>query len=326
MIDKPAVLLVNLGTPDAPEEEAVRRYLKEFLSDRRVVSLPPIIWQPILRLFVLRSRPAKSAEAYAQIWSEAGSPLLAITREQAHALAERLGTEAHVDYAMRYGKPSLLDRLTALRDAGVTQLLVAPLYPQYCTATTATVEDEVHRILKRLGWKPELRWLAPYYEAPAYIDALAQSITASLAALPFVPERLIASFHGMPERTRRKGDPYYDHCLRTADLLAERLGQPVMVSFQSRFGAEKWLQPYTDAVLGELADEGIRKVAIVAPGFSADCLETLEELALRGRDQFLAAGGSDFAYLPCLNASPPGMDMMEQLIRDTLTGNSSIHT
>ncbi len=315
---KPAILLVNLGTPDGPDEESVRRYLKEFLSDRRIVSLPPIIWQPILRLFVLRSRPARSAAAYAKVWTGSGSPLLANTEVQTTELARRLGDDFRVDYAMRYGNPSLGDRLRGLRDDGVRDLLIAPLYPQYCTATTVTVEEEVARVLQQIGWSPKLSWLPPYYDAPDHIEALAATIGTALAELPFVPERLIASFHGMPERTRKQGDPYYDQCLHTAALLEQRLGRPVEPSFQSRFGAEKWLQPYTGELLQRLPGEGVRKVAVMAPGFSVDCLETLEELAIRGREQFLGAGGSDFAYLPCLNASEPGMDMLETLVRTAL--------
>lgn len=316
---KTGVLLVNLGTPDAPTEKAVRAYLKEFLSDRRVVSIPPIIWQPILRLFVLRSRPAKSAHAYQQVWTEDGSPLMAVTKAQTSALAARLGGAIRTDYAMRYGNPSIAARLGAMRDAGIERLLVAPLYPQYCTATTATVEDEVARVLGVMGWQPELIWLPPYYEDPAYIDALAASVETSLKALPFAPECLLASFHGMPERTRRKGDPYHDQCQRTAALLSEKLGLPLTITFQSRFGSEKWLQPYTDVMLAQLGRSGTRSVAMLAPGFSADCLETLEELAIRGKEQFVEAGGEQFAYLPCLNADEPGMDMLEVLVRRALT-------
>ena len=314
------VIVTNLGTPDAPETGAVRTYLKQFLSDRRVVELPPIIWQPILRAIILNTRPRKSAEAYREVWTDKGSPLASITIDQAEALQQRLGDAAVVRYAMRYGKPAIGDVLEEMMAAGCDRILIAPLYPQYCGATTATANDAAFARMAEMRWQPAVRTLPPYYDDPAHIAALADSVRASLSALDFPPERILASFHGMPERTLHLGDPYHCQCRKTARLLSEALGRPVDVSFQSRFGRAKWLDPATDEELERFAREGVRSIAVVAPGFSADCLETLEELAMQGREQFVEAGGSDFAYLPCLNASEPGMAMLEHLVRRELSG------
>lgn len=313
------VLLVNLGTPDAPDAPSVRRYLAEFLSDRRVVEIPPLLWQPILRGVILTTRPKKSAHAYSQVWTEEGSPLAAITRRQAAALQAALGKGVRVEHAMRYGKPVIAATLDALFAAGCRRILIAPLYPQYCAATTATVTDAVNAHLATLRWQPSLRFLPPYADDDHYIDALKASLEAGLAALDFVPDVLLASFHGMPERTLHLGDPYHCQCRKTARLLSEALGRPVEVAFQSRFGRAKWLEPATDAVLARLGDEG-KSVAIFAPGFAADCLETLEELAIRGKEQYAAAGGTHFAYIPCLNDGAPGLAMLEALIRRELAG------
>ena len=315
---KVGVLLVNLGTPDAPTPGAVKRYLGEFLSDRRVVELPAILWQPSLRGIILNTRPKKSAHAYSLVWTEEGSPLAAITRAQAEALD--LGPGVTVDWAMRYGNPAISDRLAAMKAAGCDRILIAPLYPQYCGATTATANDAAFAALAGMRWQPAIRTLPPYHDDPAYIEALKASVEASLAALDFVPDAIVASFHGMPQRTLELGDPYHCHCRKTARLLSEALGKPLVVAFQSRFGRAKWLEPATDVTLTRLASEGVKKVALVAPGFSADCLETLEELAIRGREQFIAAGGSDFAYLPCLNAGVPGMEMLRNIIGRELAG------
>lgn len=313
------VLLVNLGTPDAPDAPSVRRYLAEFLSDRRVVEIPPILWQPILRGIILTTRPKKSAHAYAQVWTDEGSPLAAITRRQAAAMQAALGPDILVEYAMRYGNPAIAATLDTMLAAGCRRILVAPLYPQYCAATTATVTDAVTAHLADLRWQPALRFLPPYADAAAYIDALKASVETGLAALDFSPDVLLASFHGMPERTLHLGDPYHCQCRHTARLLSEALGRPVEVAFQSRFGRAKWLEPATDAMLTRLGREG-KSVAIFAPGFAADCLETLEELAIRGKEQFAAAGGEKFAYLPCLNDSAPGRTMLEALLRRELAG------
>ncbi|MBA17194.1 MAG: ferrochelatase [Sphingomonas sp.] len=314
------VLLTNLGTPDAPDAPSVRRYLGEFLSDRRVVEIPPLVWQPILRGIILRTRPKKSAHAYAQVWSEAGSPLAAITRGQAEALKGAFGDQVIVDYAMRYGKPAIADRLAALKAQGCERILLAPLYPQYCAATTATANDAAFAALAEIRWQPAIRTLPPYHDDPAYIDALRQSVSDALAALDFAPDAILASFHGMPERTLHLGDPYHCHCRKTARLLGEALGRELTVTFQSRFGRAKWLEPATDTVLAALPGQGVRKIAIVAPGFSADCLETLEELAIRGRETFVAAGGTDFAYLPCLNDGDVGIAMLQKILRSELAG------
>ena len=315
------VLLVNLGTPDAPTPSAVRRYLGEFLSDRRVVEIPPLLWQPILRGIILRTRPRKSAHAYNQVWTEAGSPLAAITRAQCEQLRERLAPDrVMVAYAMRYGRPAIAAEIDALKQAGCERILLAPLYPQYCAATTATANDAAFAALAAMRWQPAMRTLPPYHDDPGYIAALAGSVEDALAKLDFVPDRIVASFHGMPRRTLELGDPYHCHCQKTARLLGERLSIPLTISFQSRFGRARWLEPATDTTLAALPGEGVKRVAIVAPGFSADCLETLEEIALRGRDTFLAAGGTDFAYLPCLNASGTGIDMLETLVRRELAG------
>ncbi|RYD40021.1 MAG: ferrochelatase, partial [Sphingomonadales bacterium] len=308
------VLLVNLGTPDAPDAPSVRRYLAEFLSDRRVVEIPQILWQPILRGIILTTRPKKSAHAYAQVWTDEGSPLAAITHAQSKALQTAFGETVRVAYAMRYGNPAIGPAIDALKAAGCGRILVAPLYPQYCGATTATVVDAVGKHLQTLRWQPTLRFLPPYYEDAAYLGALKASVDVALAALDFAPDVLLASFHGMPERTLHLGDPYHCQCRKTARLLSEALGRPVEVSFQSRFGRAKWLEPATDTRLEQLGREG-RSIAVLAPGFSADCLETLEELAIRGKEQFEEAGGRRFAYLPCLNAEAPGMTMLEALVR-----------
>lgn len=317
---KVGVLLINLGTPDAPDAGSVRRYLAEFLSDPRVIEIPRAVWKPILHGIVLRTRPAKSAHAYSQVWTEEGSPLAAITRRQARKLQERFGETAMVDWAMRYGKPSIPDRLTAMKEAGCERILVAPLYPQYCAATTATANDLAFLTLAGMRWQPALRTLPPYHDSEAYIAALQRDLEAQIGALDFAPQRLLLSYHGMPERTLQKGDPYHCHCRKTSRLLAERLAIPVDTSFQSRFGRAKWLEPATDTVLKAYPGQGITRIAIAAPGFSADCLETVEELGIRGKEDFEAAGGTHFARLDCLNDRDEGMLMLDALIRRELAG------
>ena len=317
---KVGVLLVNLGTPDAPTTSAVKRYLKQFLSDRRVVEIPPLLWQPILRGIILNTRPQKSAKAYAKVWTEKGSPLAFFTAGQAEALQARMEGIADVRYAMRYGNPSVADQLAAMKAAGCNRILIAPLYPQYSGATTGTVLDEAYATLTAMRWHPAIRTLPAYHDDARYIGALKSSIEASLAKLDFVPDALVISFHGMPERTLHLGDPYHCHCQKTARLLSEAMGRDLVVSFQSRFGRAKWLEPATDDTLMKLAREGTKKVAIFAPGFSVDCLETLEELAMQGHEQFEEAGGTHYAYLPCLNDSDVGMDMLEQIIGQELAG------
>ena len=319
------VLLVNLGTPDAPTPAAVKRYLREFLSDRRVVEIPPILWQPILRGVILQTRPRKSAHAYSQVWTPEGSPLATITAAQARALQARLGETVRVGWAMRYGNPPVAAELARLKAEGCERILFAPLYPQYSGATTASAIDALGQALAAMRWQPAIRTLPPYHDDPLHIAALKADIVRQLAALPFDPQVLLLSFHGMPERTLRLGDPYHCQCRKTARLLAaalavERPGLRIETSFQSRFGRAKWLEPATDAVLAAEAQRGTRRLAIAAPGFSADCLETREELAIRGREQFLDAGGERFAALDCLNAGDAGMAMLEALVRRELAG------
>jgi ferrochelatase len=323
--NKIGVLLVNLGTPDAPTPKAVRRYLREFLSDPRVIEIPPLIWQPILRGIILNTRPRKSAHAYAQVWTEQGSPLAAITSAQAREMQVRLGTGVDVAWAMRYGNPAISAELARLKQAGCNRILVAPLYPQYSGATTASVMDAVGSALKAMRWQPAIRTLPPYFDDVAHIAALQTDIERQLAALSFAPEVLLLSFHGMPLRTLQLGDPYHCHCQKTARLLGEELAVSypdlrIETSFQSRFGNAKWFDPSTEATIASEAAQGTQSLAIVAPGFAADCFETREELAIRGRAQFLGAGGADYAVLDCLNDGAAGMAMLEGLVRRELAG------
>jgi len=317
---KVGVLLINLGTPDAPHATAVRRYLAEFLSDPRVVEIPAIAWKPILHGIILRIRPRRSAEAYNQVWTNEGSPLAVIARRQAHALRERLEGRASIHYAMRYGNPGIAAAIANMAEEGCTRVLAAPLYPQYCAATTATANDAVFAVLAGMRVQPALRTLPPYYDNPVYIDALAANLERQLGALDFAPDRLLLSFHGMPQRTLERGDPYHCHCLKTARLVSEVLGRPIEVAFQSRFGRARWLEPATAATLAGYPEQGIKRLAVACPGFSADCLETLEELGIRGRESFLQAGGERFALLDCLNDSPESIEMLEHLIVRELAG------
>ena len=320
------VLLVNLGSPSSTETGDVRRYLREFLSDRRVIEVPRPLWWVVLNLFVLRTRPAKSAHAYQQIWNRERNeaPLVTITRAQAEKLAANFGDgKIVVDWAMRYGAPAIGDRLRALKEAGCDRILVAPLYPQYAAATTGTANDAAFAALQAMRWQPALRTLPPYHDDPAYIAALAETVAADLAALDFEPELVIASFHGLPRDYLDKGDPYHCHCQKTVRLLREKLGWPaerLKLTFQSRFGRAEWLQPYTDVTIAELARSGVKRLAVMMPGFSADCLETLEEIAIRGSETFREHGGDRYAALPCLNDRPASMRMIETLVRRELAG------
>ncbi|HVU30183.1 MAG TPA: ferrochelatase [Sphingomicrobium sp.] len=313
------VLLINLGTPDAPEARAVRRYLAEFLSDPRVIEIPKFAWKPILHGIVLRTRPRKSAEAYNQIWTNEGSPLRVLAHRQAEALRARL-PRVVIHYAMRYGHPGIAAAIERMAGEGCTRILAAPLYPQYSAATTATANDAVFAVLARMRWQPAIRTLPPYYDDPLYIEALAANLSRQLAGLDFEPERLLLSFHGMPVRTLERGDPYHCHCQKTARLVGQALGRDVDVAFQSRFGRAKWLEPATDATLAAYPKNGVKRVAVAAPGFSVDCIETLEELGIRGRHSFKQAGGEEFALLDCLNDSPESIAMLEQLIERELAG------
>ena len=321
------MLLINLGTPDAPDPGSVKRYLKQFLSDRRVIEIPPIAWQPILRGIILNTRPQKSAAAYSKIWTERGSPLADITARQAEAIAGDLGENIVVDYAMRYGSPSIEQRMVELKGKGCDRILIAPLYPQYCAATTATVFDEVARVMGQMRWQPALRFLPPYHDDELYLTALADDLSRQAVALSFRPEVMLLSFHGMPMRTLERGDPYHCHCQKTARLLAERLGtrpefQGVRfeTTFQSRFGPAQWLEPATDTTLIAEGEKGTKRLVVAAPGFAADCVETLEELALEGRDEFMEAGGEEYAVLDCLNTSPAGITMLDAMVRRELSG------
>ena len=321
------VLLLNLGTPDGTDYWSMRRYLRQFLSDRRVIEVPRWKWWPVLNLVILTVRPGRKGRDYASIWNRERDegPLKTIAREQAERLAAALDGDPRieVDWAMRYANPSTASRIEALQRAGCERILLVPLYPQYAAATTATACDEAFRALMRLRWQPAVRVAPPWHDDPAYIDAVAASVRRHLAGLATEPEVLLASFHGMPRAYLERGDPYYCQTMKTSRLLRDRLGWPEerwRTSFQSRFGSDPWLQPYTDETVAGLARSGVRRLAVVAPGFSADCLETLEELDVENRAIFIGNGGSDFTYVPALNASPDGMRVIEAVVRRELSG------
>ncbi|MBS0437583.1 MAG: ferrochelatase [Proteobacteria bacterium] len=323
--DRTAVVLVNLGTPDAPTPAALRRYLAEFLADPRVVEIPRLLWWPILHGVILRVRPAKSARKYASIWMPEGSPLLVWSEKQARLLQGYLGERGHavpVRHAMRYGKPSVASVLDALKAEGATRILLLPLYPQYSGTTTASAWDAVGAWAARVRSLPELRFVNRYHDEPAYIEALAQRVLAHWQTHGR-GEKLVLSFHGVPERTRALGDPYYDECLASAKRLAQRLSlrdEQFVVTFQSRFGKAAWLQPYTEPTLVALAKQGVASVDVMCPGFTADCLETLEEIDQEVRAAFLAAGGREFRYIPCLNDSHPWIAALAQIAQRHLQG------
>lgn len=321
------VLLVNLGTPDTADTRGVRVYLKEFLSDPRVIENQGLFWKLALNGIILRTRPARKARDYLKIWNteKNESPLKTITRAQSEKLAAAIADHSHVvvDWAMRYGNPSIRSRIDALTAQGCGRLLVVPLYPQYSAATSATVCDAVFDVLREMRAQPILRVTPPYYDDPAYIEALAVSIETHLATLPFKPELIVASFHGMPQKYIDKGDPYQAQCTATTDALRKRLGMDasqLILTFQSRFGFDQWLQPYTDKTVEQLAKDGVRRIAVVTPGFSADCLETLEEIAQENAEIFKHNGGEQFTAIPCLNDSEPGMDVIRQLVLRELQG------
>lgn len=319
-VGRVGVLLVNLGSPDAPDVPSVKRFLGEFLSDPRVIEIPAFIWKPILNLLILNIRPRTTAANYAKVWTPEGSPITAITRRQAEALQGAFGPQVIVDWAMRYGTRSIGERLQALMAEGCDRIVLAPLYPQYSAATNATVVDAANAAIAGWRWQPALRTLPPYYDNPDHIAALAAGVREGLERLDFEPQLIVTSFHGMPQRTLDRGDPYHCQCLKTGRLLQAELQLPVKVTFQSRFGRAEWLRPYTDGTLETLAAEGIHRIAVVCPGFSADCLETLEEVAMEGRETFLEHGGTHFAYLPCLNDTPTGVEMLRALLARELAG------
>jgi protoporphyrin/coproporphyrin ferrochelatase len=325
--ERVGVLLVNLGTPDSADTRGVRVYLKEFLSDPRVVENQGLLWKLTLNGIILRTRPRRKARDYLKIWNteKNESPLKTITRAQSDKLAADISDHDHVvvDWAMRYGNPSIRSRIEALTAQGCDRLLVVPLYPQYSAATSATVCDEVFRVLAEMRVQPTLRVTPPYYDDPDYIEALAVSINAHLASLPFQPELIVASYHGMPQEYVDKGDPYQAQCIATTESLRKRMGldaSKLKLTFQSRFGFDEWLKPYTDKTIEQLAKDGVRRVAVVMPGFSADCLETLEEIAQENAEIFKHNGGEQFAAIPCLNDSDPGMDVIRQLVLRELQG------
>ncbi len=325
--ERVGVLLVNLGTPDTADIRGVRVYLKEFLSDPRVIEDQGLVWKLALNGVILRTRPRRKARDYRKIWNLEKNelPLKTITRAQSDKLAASLSDHDHVvvDWAMRYGNPSIRSRIDALTAQGCDRLLVVPLYPQYSAATSATVCDEVFRVLSEMRAQPTLRVTPPYYDDPDYIEALAVSIDAHLKTLPFQPELIVASFHGMPQKYVDKGDPYAAQCIATTDALRRRMGldgAKLLLTFQSRFGFDEWLKPYTDKTIAQLAKDGVRRIAVVMPGFSADCLETLEEIAQENAEIFTHNGGEQFAAIPCLNDSEPGMDVIRQLVLRELQG------
>jgi ferrochelatase len=324
---KIGVLLLNLGTPDATDYWSMRRYLKEFLSDQRVIEIPKLIWRPILNGIVLTVRPKKSGAAYDKIWDyeNGDSPLRVIAQGQVEKLRETYKDDENIviDYAMRYGNPSTKSKLEALKEQGCERILLVPLYPQYSAATTATANDKAFDALKEMRFQPAVRTAPAYFETDAYVSAIAKSIEDGVKQLDFEPQLVITSYHGVPKSYLMKGDPYHCQCYKSTRLVCEKLGWPqdkMMVTFQSRFGPEEWLQPYTDVTLEELPKKGIKKIAILTPGFSVDCLETLEEIAMEGKEEFMEAGGENFAYIPCLNDSDLGMSVIEDVVKRELSG------
>jgi protoporphyrin/coproporphyrin ferrochelatase len=322
------VLLVNLGTPDSTGYWAMRRYLKEFLSDRRVIEENRLKWWLVLNLIILTVRPGRKGRDYDKIWNRERdeSPLKTITRSQSDKLdelMEKVDKRIRVDWAMRYGNPSIRSRLEALAAQDCERILIVPLYPQYAAATTATVCDEVFRALGKMRFQPTLRVAAPYYAEPVYIDALAASLNAALAKLAFKPEVIVASYHGMPEDYVAKGDPYFKQCAETTALLRKKLkfnDERLIMTFQSRFGTAEWIKPYTDATVKSLAERGVKNIAVITPGFSADCLETLEEIAMENAEIFRHAGGENLVAIPCLNDTPGGMAVIRDVATRELKG------
>ncbi|MEM9168956.1 MAG: ferrochelatase [Pseudomonadota bacterium] len=323
---KVGVLLVNLGTPDEPTAPAVRRYLAEFLSDPRIVELPRALWLPILHGVILNVRPAKTAKAYASIWRNdpAESPLRYYTRQQTEALAKRFaGQNVVVDFAMRYGNPSIADRIEAMQADGCQRIMIAPLYPQYSATTTGSVQDATFDAVKTLRWQPAIRLAPAFHDDPVYVGALAATARRHLAGLGWKPDHVVLSFHGLPERYFLNGDPYHCHCQKTARLLRGAMGWSddfAPLAFQSKFGREKWLEPATTDVIDALAERGAKRIAVITPGFTADCIETLEEIAIAAREQFEEAGGEAFTLIPCLNDAPEMIDLLEKTARRELAG------
>ena len=319
---KTGVLLVNLGTPDSTSWLDIRKYLREFLSDKRVIEVNPILWQIILNLFILNLRPSKTAKAYKEIWMEKEnmSPLRYYTIMQTKKLLDRIGNKnVIVDYAMRYGNPSIKSKINKLQEAGCERLIILPLYPQYAAATTATVCDEVYRVLMNMRWQPSLQ-IIPHYESdPLYIKALLNSINVKLSKLKWKPDLILASYHGIPQKYFDKGDPDHCYCHKTSRLLSDEFKSiEIKTTFQSRFGPETWLKPYTDKTLEALPKEGKKNILVICPGFSSDCVETLEEISIQGKETFLKSGGNNFDVIPCLNDNEDHINLLEKLTQKYL--------
>jgi protoporphyrin/coproporphyrin ferrochelatase len=316
---KTGVLLINLGTPDSTSWWDIRKYLKEFLSDQRVIEVNPILWQTILNLFILTFRPSKTAHAYKKIWRKKSneSPLLYFTRSQAQKLKSRIGNEKTiVDFAMRYGNPSIKLKLNLLKEAGCENIIILPLYPQYAAATTATVCDEVYRTLMKMRWQPSLQVIPHYESDPNYINALIKSIEKKVQSINWKPDLIISSYHGIPKKYFDKGDPYHCYCHKTTRLIKEKyLSINIETTFQSRFGPQEWLKPYTDKTLENLPGKGVKNLLVICPGFASDCVETLEEIDIQGRESFLSNGGENFDLIPCLNDNSDHINLFENLVK-----------
>ena len=316
---KTGVLLINLGTPDSTSWLDIRKYLKEFLSDRRVIEVNPFLWQIILNLFILTFRPSKTAKAYKEIWMKDinMSPLRYYTQMQSKKVSEKISSgDLIIDYAMRYGKPSIKKKMNILQEQGCEKLIVIPLYPQYAAATTATVCDEVYRTLMKMRWQPSLQIIPHYESEPLYIRALVNSIEKKLSEIKWTPDLIVASYHGIPKKYFDKGDPYQCYCQKTSRLIKEKFGKiPLLTTFQSRFGPQEWLQPYTDKTFENLPKEGKKKLLVICPGFSSDCVETLEEISIQGKESFLDAGGEKFDVVPCLNDNEDHIKLLTYLIQ-----------
>ena len=319
---KTGILLINLGTPDSTSWWDIRKYLKEFLSDRRVIEVNPIIWQIILNLFILTFRPSKTAKAYKEIWMKDvnKSPLRFYTEMQAKKLGERMKNEnLFVDFAMRYGNPSIKSKIEAMQKEGCEKLIILPLYPQYASPTTGTVCDEVFRVLMKMRWQPALQVIPHYESETLYIDALVNSINKKLKNIDWTPDLIVASYHGIPIKYFNKGDPYHCYCQKTTRLISEKFKQiKIITTFQSRFGPQEWLQPYTDKTLEKLPKEGNKKVLVISPGFASDCVETLEEISIQGKESFEKSGGDKFEFIPCLNDSDDHIKLLEHLVKKNL--------
>ena len=319
---KTGVLIINLGTPDSTDWLDIRKYLKEFLSDRRVIEVNPIIWQIILNIIILNFRPSKTAKAYKKIWmkEENISPLLYYTKQQANKISNSISQKNIViDFAMRYGNPSIKSKIAKLHELGCENLVILPLYPQYAAATTATVCDEVYRTLMKMRWQPSLK-IIPHYESnPLYIKALVNSINKKISEINWKPDLIVASYHGIPKKYFDKGDPYHCYCYKTSRLISEKFSSvEIKTTFQSRFGPQEWLQPYTDKTLESLPTEGKKNILMICPGFSSDCVETLEEILIEGKESFIEAGGENFDMIPCLNDNDDHIFLLKSLIQNSI--------